>query len=291
MTSQPATGIEPGFQHFVLTRYFVRFSDAPQDAVTGSPEQRAWLAERLVLFRRYCLPSVTAQTVQDFTWLVYFDRNTPADALEQVRELVRSHPNIHVMLCDRFDDEVRRRDIAALLRPGVGWLLTTRLDNDDGWRADFVQRLQSEVRPGRREFLNFPTGILLYDDMTFLYRHDSNAFISLSEPADDFVTVICAPHTDLSAHGTIRQLPPQPAFIQVIHPGTRSNKPRGVRVHRLLALAGFEALFGENTDADAETDWRIVGFNATRALAWAARDRLIALGRGLAMQFRSRRPA
>lgn len=242
---------------------------------------RDWLEERFEIFRTICLPSVVAQTCQNFVWHLYFDRNTPEDYMARVRALVAAHAHIKIILCDEFNDQSRADAVRAELKPATEWLLTTRIDNDDGWHRDFVRRLQASLSFDRAEFLNFPVGILYYDEKTFLYRHSSNAFISLMEPAEAFRTVWCGKHLELDHIAPIRQLSPSPAFLQMIHPGTRSNKPRGVRVHRLLARVGFEAIIPALDNANSETDGEIAAFNATIVPLWAARDRAISLAKTL----------
>jgi hypothetical protein len=268
------------FQHIVITRYFVRFTvDTDVKAVIASNAD--WLEKRFELFRTHCLPSVVGQSVKDFVWLIYFDVNIPAAYMDRVRALVAGYDFIRIVLCTDFNDATREEAVRAELKPGVGWLLTTRLDNDDGWRRDFVERLHNQVRLERREFLNFPVGILYYGGKTFLYRHPSNAFISLMEPVDGFLTVWCEQHERLGRIAPIRQLSPAPVFMQVVHDSTYSNKPRGVRVHRLLALPGFEAMNLPCWDTPEIEDWDLTFYNLSTALTWRIRDGVRTLGRRL----------
>jgi hypothetical protein len=65
------------FKHFLLTRFNLRVEDW---ATTKNGDQvlnDAWLMDRFRLFESYCLPSVKNQSNQDFTWFVFFDKNTP----------------------------------------------------------------------------------------------------------------------------------------------------------------------------------------------------------------------
>jgi hypothetical protein len=271
------------FQHIVITRYFVRFSESPADVQAVIKGNQSWLESRFEIFKAFCLPSVVGQSVTNFTWLLYFDVHTPQAYLDRVQGLIQDYPNIKIVLCEHFNDESRARAVHAELKTDTRWLLTTRLDNDDGWHRDFVKALQSELRFEKREFLNFPVGILYYSDKTLLYRHSSNAFISLLEPAEGFLTVWCGQHTELDRVAPIRQLPAFPAFMQVVHPGTRSNKPRGMRVHRLLALAGFEAMRGvwASPGEDRESDRAIALYNVTLFPLRSLRDSALTLVRRL----------
>ncbi len=59
-----------------------RDPDAVQPAIEGHrerhPRQSGWLEDRVELFERYCLPSVAAQTDRRFSWIIYFDPQSPA---------------------------------------------------------------------------------------------------------------------------------------------------------------------------------------------------------------------
>jgi hypothetical protein len=260
------------YQHFVITRYFVRFSAGASDvAALGSPDL-AWLESRFAIFRDICLPSVVAQTDQTFVWLVYFDRNTPPDYLGRVRELLSPHPHFRVVLCDAFDDASRANALREELAADTRWLLTTRLDNDDGWRRDFVERLHAALRFEGRECLNFTTGLIWSQGMTLIYRHRSNAFASMFEPVEGFRTVWCVQHLELDQVAPIRQIDGPPAFIQVIHARNLSNKPRGVRVSRDRALQGFEMMRLPAERNGAEPRFELWLYNLTRVPFWTFRD-------------------
>jgi hypothetical protein len=272
--------MEPDFKHIVLTRYFTRFSNSASDVQEVLKPDRAWLEDRLAIFVKYCLPSVLAQSVQNFTWLIYMDINTPPDYVERVRTVIGPRENIKIVICDGFNPETRAQSINAELTEPTKWLLTTRFDTDDGWHKDFVKLLQENLRFDRRQFFNFPVGILYFDGKTFLYRHQSNAFISLLESPEDALTAFCAPHTELDRIAPIVQLPQVPAFLQVVHGRNRSNKPRGVRVPFTLARCGFESIFGPAESEDSESDWAVVAYNLRAPLVWTLRDRAIAVVRG-----------
>jgi hypothetical protein len=270
-------------KHFILTRYFVRFD--PNAPIAVKP---GWFEERLRLFETYCLPSMVAQTDQDFIWLLYFDPATPARHVEQIRSLIAPHPHFRIKFNERFTPETVRKDVIEEAGSGAGWLLTTRFDNDDGLRRDFIARLHAGVRPGTREFLNVPAGLIDYRGRLLLYRDGSNAFISLFEPAQDAVTVLCAQHQELRKFGSIRQIDPFPAFVQVVHGGNLSNKPRGPRVHKALALAGFEAIPALYAGPLEESDGWIMAENLTAAVLWRIRDDVIRIAKAVRRAFRGR---
>jgi hypothetical protein len=263
--------VTEGYRHVIITRYFTRF---PSDRVERNSWIQAhldWLNDRFILFTSYCLPSVTAQTEQNFLWLIYIDAAVPAAYLERLQAAINPYANIKLKLCDFFSSENIVDDLQRELG-ATEWLLTTRLDNDDGLSADFVSRLQASVHLGTREFLDFPNGILYYQSKTYLYHHESNAFISLFEPMKGASTVWCGAHEHLGSVATIRQIDPWPAFVQVVHGKNVSNKPRGVRVHKIFGLRGFEAIpafVGVSLD---ENNAQVLFDGVVSGILWRLRD-------------------
>lgn len=263
-------------QHFITTPFYVkRHFKGQRELQLADPE---WLNDRLQLFADYCLPSVVGQTDQNFEWFLYFDESTPARYLEQVNSLISRHRNIAVKLCETFGSAEVARDIVASQSKETSWIVTTRLDNDDGLHRDFVSTLHAFVEE-REEFLNFPRGIILYSGKCFLYEHPSNAFISFVEPADKRRTAWAVAHPYAADVAPVRQLPDIPAFLQVIHGKNVSNKPRGTRVDVRRALMGFETIAALGRLSKGETQLGIIFDNATTVVLWRLRDLLLSLVR------------
>src|ERR1700677_1263076 len=103
----------PRFKHVVLTQYFTRSIEDPGDLGRRLGNIAEWLENRLVLFKRYCLPSVMAQSNQDFTWLLYFDETTPEAYLRRIRDLIAGHDNFKIRLGRLFTPEIQAMDVRA----------------------------------------------------------------------------------------------------------------------------------------------------------------------------------
>lgn len=271
----------PKFQHFVITRYFTRAVSDPNDLESRLGNLGEWLDRRMVLFKKYCFPSVIAQSEKNFTWILYFDEKTPVDQLQQINDLIAGHTNIKIRLSQLLQPQDHAADVRAACHPDTRWVVTTRLDNDDGWHRDFVKNLHRQLSLRQTEFLNFSAGIIYYRDRTYLYRHPSNAFLSFCEPADSCQTVICSNHIFASRVAPVRQLHGPPVFLQAVHGGNVSNKPRGTRVHRMLGLSGFEAMTELFQEPVEEGDFEILVENLTSAAGWKIRDRVIDFARKL----------
>lgn len=105
-------------------------------------------------------------------------------------------------------------------------VITTRLDNDDAVRSDFVERIQRESHFGEREFLNLSSGYVWFEGRVLRQEHLSNSFISCVEPASDIRTVHCEQHGKLSRVGPIRQIATgEPYWMRVCHDRNKLNRP------------------------------------------------------------------
>jgi hypothetical protein len=265
-------------QHFITTPFYVqRHFTGQSEPTLAAP---AWLESRLRLFEDYCLPSVTGQSDQNFEWFIYFDVSTPVEYLERISSLTCRYPNISIKLCSSFGWEEVSRDVVAKRAASTKWIITTRLDNDDGLHRDFVSTLHSAVEE-REEFLNFPQGIILYSSKCFVYRHPSNAFISFVEPATSPRTAWAVAHVYAAKVAPVRQLISAPAFLQVIHGANISNKPRGTRINSRKALVGFDTIPVLRKAENDETQIGIMLENATIVMLWRLRDSLVSLARAM----------
>jgi hypothetical protein len=234
------------FRHAIITRFNVRYRETAHKWLEAKGVNPLWLAERFDLFEKYCLPTVLAQTCQEFVWFIYFDSATPPVFIERAHRVRAGRDNIRIVFCDVYDQGLLERDLRGELVPEPEWLLTTRLDNDDGLQRDFVKRLHETLRFSGTEALNFPNGIVYAGRRTYLYRHESNAFLSLLEPFDDFKTVLFVQHPEMPKVAPVRQIEGDPAWLQVVHQSNISNRVRGRRVPAARALEGF-AVAGEGT--------------------------------------------
>lgn len=248
------------FKHFILTPFYVR--RVLNGAERALPSED-WLNERISLFERYCYPSVRSQSRHQFSWLLYMDPSTPAASLQRINDITGEDPRIKICLCDALSRDQIVAGIRRNMDESTRWVLSTRLDNDDGWHEDFVARVQSEVKPGVREFLNFPEGVIVAGQRLYSYHHQSNAFISFSEPSEDMQTPFAKGHELLSEVAPIRQIPGGAAFYQVVHGANFSNKIRGVRITRSEGSRDFKNLHIPLGDAPDERAWKLRIENAT----------------------------
>src|SRR6478672_5104551 len=161
--------------HFVLTRFNVRM---PIYQHPGDD----WLPGRLELFKKYCLPSFRGQTVSGFTWLVFFDAESPKWLRETIETTMSDivHP---VYVDGLFTAEYAASVVGDLAT--TPFVMTTRVDNDDAVASDFVETIQREFAGQRLEFVNLVNGAQYADEKVYLRPYTKNPFLTLIESVAD----------------------------------------------------------------------------------------------------------
>ena len=254
--STPAAG---PVRHFIITRFNLRGNeDTPSSA---KMIDEAYLAQRLELFERFCLPTVRSQTEQDFKWLVLFADETPEPVKARVAAYAAAWPNLVPLYLPRGTGSVGPLVVRPYLDAGPQTLITTRLDNDDGLARDYVAKVQRQALTGERLVLQFPAGYVWHNDRIYLDRQEHNAFTTLVEPlpqgsASEFNTIYKGSHSDIGRLGRVVDVDDEPSWLQVIHGSNLENYVRGRR-ERIDCLQVHFAVEGP-TSGHRETQLEIV---------------------------------
>lgn len=222
------TGVQR--DHVFLTRFNMP-SEGVENHIRQNPQ---WLKDRVRLFETYCLPSMRAQTLPDYRWIVYFDAQSPTwlrDRIDAWSILVPMHPVFRVTV----SRQERLADILEAVRQPADYLLTTNLDNDDGLALDFVERLARFEAQETRTVLYFGRGLIQANDRLYLREDRTNAFCSVLESWSNPVTCWVAPHNQLQQLMPEVVLDGPPAWMQTIHGNNVSNRVHG----RLVAPAPY----------------------------------------------------
>jgi hypothetical protein len=228
------------FSHVVLTVFNVRLHFGGNTAPS-----REWLINRFELFERFCLPSMRGQSSKNFKWLVLFDSETTESYRERVASYAQWENFVpcfvdQVMTVDSFSQ--MKRDLIMEHVGGAHHLITTTLDNDDALGSQYVEIVQQHFSGQQFEFVNFANGYVLDHMNNKLYRKrdESSPFISLIEKVENFRTVWCAAHSELSTFGKIHQVETTPMWLQVVHGRNAINK---VGNHRRIPIKSLDDNF------------------------------------------------
>ncbi|WP_411701297.1 glycosyltransferase [Conyzicola sp.] len=220
--------------HAILTRF-----NLPSQGVESLIRAReGWLRTRVDLFERYCVPSVLAQTTGNFSWIIYFDPQSPQWLLDRV-ERHRAAGTFTPIFREEVDRETLIADIRRVTGAAASELITTNLDNDDGIATDFVQRLQAARPREARSALYLTRGLIRSGDSLYSRVDRSNAFCSVRESWVDPVSCWADWHNLLHKQMSVTELAGSPGWLQVVHGTNVSNRVHGT----LTSPAGFEALF------------------------------------------------
>jgi hypothetical protein len=186
-----------GFVHVLATRVGIGVYDV------------GWFDYRLALFEAITVPSMAAQTSQDFHWLVVVDQRMPRAARERLDRAVAARPGTEVLPVEFKSDlraavAARARELADTA--GTEFTVTSRLDDDDAMHTEAFARLHDEAddfqRTGRSRYavFSFNVGCMWLPPHRRGYTryHDSHSLgLSLMEPAKRCQSIYSKPHKEI----------------------------------------------------------------------------------------------
>ncbi len=227
------------FDQVLLTRF-----NLPSPGVESLIRaQDGWLRGRVELFERYTLPSVRRQSVDDFSWLVYFDPESPRWLQDRI-ETWAADGRLTPVFREEAPPEVLVQDLAAATGRRHEHVMTTNLDNDDGLAVDFVARLRAVSPTDERLAVFQPDGLIRHDQQLYLHHYPRNPFRSVLEPWPLARGCWAEWHTLVDQTMPVIELPGSPSWLQVVHTTNVSNRVRG----RLVGPAPYGATFGPLLD-------------------------------------------
>lgn len=221
--------------HVILTR----FNLPSKGAESFIRSRDGWLRDRVVLFERYCLPSVQRQTSRNFHWIVYFDPQSPDWLMTRIQRWTADGA-FTAIFREEVPHDVLIRDLRSVSGAGCRSLMTSNLDNDDGLADEFVERLQRAVVENPRTALYLTNGLIKNGERLYRRTDRSNAFCSVRETWDEAVTCWADWHNRLGQQMPVLEMRGEAAWLQVIHDLNVSNRVRG----RLVTPSSFEQSFG-----------------------------------------------
>ncbi len=243
----------------VLTRYSARTAFAP------ATDLAAYLRARFPLFLEICYPTMRKQRQRPDLWLIAFSEET-RHLVKPVLRLIESRPWIVPIwedaggpspsesqetsagLLEQFGAAIRERFPAD-----ADWLITTRLDNDDGLSRDYNAALLQYAAavvandPALKDFwISFPLGLILAGENCYVTTRSDSQFLSRCVAADQFdklpanaITAQHGNHTRVFERGRVfLPIPVRPMWLQTVHDLNVHNRVRDTS----MALNDFEPL-------------------------------------------------
>lgn len=191
------------FHYIIATKFNLRADVFGKDKNNNSTLSDEWYAERFHLFETICYPSVVNQTNQQFSWYLFFDTQTPAEYLAKIDRYALKSPRVIPVFCDgmaSFDQKLREViDAEIESTKDVGYIVTTRLDNDDGLREDFVAHVTEYCEKlTQKTLIDFTNGYQLKLSKNKVALRNAKGsftpFISLFEPKEEYTTIYHGTH-------------------------------------------------------------------------------------------------
>lgn len=216
------------FEHYIFTRINCEYPDDPHyppKLYARIAERRFdpdWMNERCEMIAKYAVPSIKAQTNQNFKWIILAHVDTPK---EYKAKFEAAHEGLAVV---KYTDLSPRAFLPEFLsyRATAPWVISTTLDSDDGISIDFVEHLQASFRE-KKEYYNFERGFMYSPEKDRFYgrRSERNPFISLVESTENIRGVFCRVHGAAHLEAPIRQIGERQGYwAQVVHGDNILNK-------------------------------------------------------------------
>src|SRR5690554_1801143 len=216
------------FKHYLITRFNLR---NPKWKTTKNDESllsTAWMKERFWLFENFCLPSITAQTNQNFEWLIYLDTTTEALFKTRIEELTAQFSNIHLFFIDGMA-EYHSSITDYISKDSVAFphIITSRIDNDDCISKYFIEEIQSKFNFQDYMAIDIIKGYSLEIKPAFRLgkkEHVFNPFISLIEKNEKPKTVWMNEHQMWKKEDRIITVRNKRLWLSIIHQQNKVNE-------------------------------------------------------------------
>ncbi|GAB3562980.1 hypothetical protein GCM10027578_05880 [Spirosoma luteolum] len=238
------------YNHFLITRFNVRNKAWLTDKNQNTVKTDDWLQNRFALFDAYCFPSVQSNATRSpFTWLVFFDVQTPEPFRERIRQYQARFPAFQPVFIQDMDEltDAIKTTIAAQVDDQTTGIITTRIDNDDMLHTDALHTIRTfvESHPIESGLVDMTRGLCMQVEPELKVSaciYYSSPFISYVEPyrgRDALKTVMHRPHHKWFYRTPTFELTGKPLWIQLIHAKNMANQMQGRIVTDPAALSGF----------------------------------------------------
>lgn len=142
----------PNFKHYILTRFNRGIYNFYKKKIKVPADQ--WMRHRIDLFKAITLPSIQAQTCQNFTWLLLLDPKTPQYFLDEMYAI--DYPNIKILDVQQEGDYWLTN-----FEECDGDYITTRIDNDDAFDIHAIEAIQTSYENDQSfRVIIFPYGYI-----------------------------------------------------------------------------------------------------------------------------------
>src|SRR6185312_3209909 len=242
------------YHHYIITRFNLRrvgWSTARNGSLVLTDD---WLANRFILFEKFCLTSMQNQTNKNFTWLVFFDIDTPEKYRQKAMEYNLRLPNFQPFFMYGMPEFLPsiQNEIRKNIRP---YTISLRLDNDDCVSKNFINEIQLNFEKQNFLVLDFPDGYTLQINPSIKIgkrKQLFNPFISIIEKSEGAKSVWQREaHSSWKKEKNLKRINDKRIWMSVIHFENKKNKYEG------YGKVDVESVF-ENFVLDEELKSKII---------------------------------
>lgn len=239
------------FIHIVFTRFNIKMKlDASKYhvGISGYPVlSEHWMKERVNIFRKFCLPSISNQTNNNFEWFVYLDTNTSMYYKKVFATLREKYKYFHPKYVS--DEQAMFENLKSYIQKHRGtdvkYVITARIDNDDCLHKNAIDIMQKNFNNQKCEVFHFRNGytLAIYPKKLFTRYADSiypPFYFAVEEisPDCDF-KMIRQDLLSIRRKTAVTQISDGYYWMQVVHGKNLANEVRGLPYFNKKVLADF----------------------------------------------------
>ena len=232
------------FTHYLVTRFNVPIEQWDRDKQGQRTLDEAWMAHRLDLFSRFCVPTISGQAEKNFKWIIYCDKHTDSLALDHIHKAIQEVQNTSVRFAVDFNQLLNDLKL-LILNADTSFVITSRVDNDDGLGKNFISDVQKNFVEKDNTIINLNGGILYDEEKRILteirdkrYNH-YGSLIEEIKPADNLVSVLGYPHDKPPSHYHIINVDCWFSWLKIIHSRNLSSRTHGIPISLNMVLPHY----------------------------------------------------
>jgi len=170
---------------------------------------------------------VTGQLNQDFHWLIYCDPSTEAIILNRISVAIQNISSYEIIFVTDFKEMLVHLQ-NKISEAETEFVITTRLDNDDGIGINYIRDVQAHFIPEGNIVLNFLGGVnynVSKAILTFNHYAINNPFISLIEEKQNApATVMGFSHLHAMSKMKVKNIRSSYSFWMTLHSRNETSR-------------------------------------------------------------------
>ena len=251
------------FTHYLITRFNVPVENWNRDKAGQTVLDSAWMEHRLILFERFCVPSIQGQTEKNFTWIIYCDANSCQEDIEMISRHIHQIDKASIRFVSDFNHLLNDLKL-LLLESNQRFVITSRVDNDDGLGKNYIHNVQKHFVRKDNTIINLNGGILYNEEqkiLTEIRNGRNNHYGSLIEeikPIDNLVSIIGYPHDKPPAGYGVINVDQRFSWLKIIHSRNLSSGTHGIPISINKVIPHFSIQEKDFLISQSNT-WKYVG--------------------------------